>query len=133
MTKIKRPIGARHGFAIACATTLLLAAPGAWAHHAFNMYSNEKYVPLDGEVKSYVWKNPHTMIDFVALNKDGTQTSWSIECSSPNIIGRKGWGPDSIKEGDKLHVVLHPMKDGSQIGLMVAATLPNGQVLKDKD
>lgn len=133
MTKVKRALGARYGFAAAGAAALLLAAHDASAHHAFNMYSNDQYVPLDGTIKSYVWKNPHTMIDFVSQKKDGTAESWSVECSSPNIIGRKGWGPDSLKEGDKVHLVLHPMKDGQKIGLMVSVNLPNGQLLKDKD
>ncbi len=133
MTKTPRIPGARRGLAMAGACALLLVAQGASAHHAFNMYIYDKYVPLDGSVKSYVWKNPHTMLDIVVMTKDGAQEQWSVECSSPNIIGRKGWSADSIKQGDKLHIVVHPMKDGAKVALMVSATLPDGQILKDKD
>lgn len=108
------------------------AAGGAFAHHAFSMYDNSKYVPLTGTVKTYVWKNPHVMIDFVATGADGAPDAWSIECSSPNIIGRHGWSSTSLKPGDKVSLVVHPMKDGSHIALMVKVTTTGGEVLKDK-
>ncbi|HEX7819313.1 MAG TPA: DUF6152 family protein [Sphingobium sp.] len=102
------------------------------AHHAFNMYDNSVYTKLVGTVKSYTWRNPHVMIEFVAQTKSGPQ-DWTIECSSPNIIGRRGWTPTSIKVGDKLPFTVHPMKNGKMYALAVATTLPNGTVLKDKE
>lgn len=109
-----------------------MAAP-AFAHHAFNMYDNSKYTVLNGTVKTWTWKNPHAMIDFVVDKPGGGTEVWSVECSSPNIIGRKGWTMESIKVGDKLPITLHPMKDGSLYGLMVKTTTPRGETLKDKD
>ncbi len=120
--------------ALLAATVLTLAAAGsASAHHAFNMYDNAKYVTLNGTVKTWTWKNPHAMIDFVVDKPGGGTEQWSVECSSPNIIGRKGWSTESIKVGDKLPITLHPMKDGSLYGLMVKVTTPRGETLKDKD
>jgi hypothetical protein len=116
--------------ALAAAT---LAAGPALAHHAFNMYDNAKYTSLTGTVKTWTWKNPHAMIDFVVDKPGGGTELWSVECSSPNIIGRKGWSMDSIKVGDKMPIVVHQMKDGSLYALMVKATTPRGEVLKDKD
>ncbi|MBW8812570.1 MAG: hypothetical protein JF588_04025 [Caulobacterales bacterium] len=110
----------------------LALAGAASAHHAFNMYDNSKYTPLTGTVKSYSWKNPHVMIDFVAVDAGGQPEPWSVECSSPNIIGRHGWSSASLKAGDKVEMVVHPMKDGSHIALMVRVTTPAGAVLKDK-
>jgi len=113
-------------------STVALTGGQASAHHAFSMYDNSKYVPLTGTVKSYSWKNPHVMIDYVAIGAGGEPEAWSVECSSPNIIGRHGWGPSSLKPGDKVAIVVHPMKDGSRIALMVQVTTPAGAVLKDK-
>jgi len=110
-----------------------LAAAPAFAHHAFNMYDNAKYETINGTVKTWTWKNPHAMIDFAVANPDGKMVMWSVECSSPNIIGRKGWSEESIKVGDKMAITLHPMKDGSLYGLMVKVTTPRGETLKDKD
>ncbi len=106
-------------------------AGSADAHHSFAMYDSTKYTALQGVVKSYSWRNPHAMLEFVALTPAGEET-WSVELSAPNIIGRRGWSAKSLKAGDKIPLVLHPMKDGTKFGLMVSVTLPNGQVLKDK-
>ena len=117
---------------LALVAATAVAGP-ALAHHAFNMYDNAKYLPLTGTVKTWTWKNPHAMIDFVVDKPGGGTELWSVECSSPNIIGRKGWSMDSIKVGDKMPIVVHPMKDGSLYALMVKATTPRGETLKDKD
>lgn len=104
----------------------------ATAHHAFNMYDNSVYLKFNGTVKSYTWRNPHVMIEIVAQTPNGPK-DWTVECSSPNIIGRRGWSPTSIKPGDKIAFTLHPMKNGTPYALASTATLPNGTVLKDKD
>jgi hypothetical protein len=114
------------------ALAALSMAGAASAHHAFNMYDNSKYENLTGTVQNFSWKNPHAMIDFVADTPAGPKM-WSVELSAPNIIGRRGWSAKSLKAGDKIPLVVHPMKDGSAYGLLVSATLPNGQVLKDKN
>jgi hypothetical protein len=119
--------------ALSVAAASALAGAPALAHHAFNMYDNTKSETVTGTVKTWTWKNPHAMIDFVVANPDGKTVTWSVECSSPNIIGRKGWSEESIKVGDKMAITLHPMKDGSLYGLMVKATTPRGETLKDKD
>ena len=118
--------------AIVAAALSILVAGTADAHHAFSMYDNAKYVTLTGVVKTYAWKNPHVMIDYVATAANGDPDPWSVECSSPNIIGRHGWTSTSLKAGDKVTIVVHPMKDGSHIALMVKVTTPAGVELKDK-
>ncbi len=122
----------KHAILAASAMGLASVCLTASAHHAFNMYDNAKYVELDGTVQSYSWKNPHVMIEYVVKKPGGGSEVWSIECSSPNIIGRRGWSPTSIKVGDKIPFVVHPMKDGRPIALTVSATLADGTVLKDK-
>ncbi len=108
-------------------------AAGASAHHAFSMYDNTVYTKLTGTVKTYMWANPHTMIDFVVMGADGKMQPWTAECSPINMIGRRGWTADSLKPGDKVDFVLHPNRNGVQYGLLVSATKTDGTVLKDKD
>ena len=117
----------------ALAVLAVAAAAPASAHHAFNMYQNDRYVTLSGTVKTWTWKNPHAMIDFVTDAGGGKTDAWSVECSSPNIIGRRGWSMESLHVGDHLTLTLHPMKDGSKYGLMVSVITPKGETLKDKD
>ncbi len=109
------------------------AAAPAFAHHAFSMYDNTKYTKLTGTVKTYLWANPHTMIEFVVMGSDGKVEPWTAECSPINMIGRRGWTADSLKPGDKIDFVIHPNRNGVQYGLLVSATKTDGTVLKDKD
>jgi hypothetical protein len=112
---------------------LFAVAGSAFAHHAFSMYDNTKYTKLTGTVKTYLWANPHTMIDFVVVDAAGKMSPWTAECSPINMIGRRGWASDSLKPGDKVDFVIHPNRNGVQYGLLVSATKTDGTVLKDKD
>jgi len=107
-------------------------ANSASAHHAFNMYNNTQYTSLKGTVKTFTWQNPHAMMDIEAVMPNGQTEMWQVELSAPNIIGRRGWSKNSLKVGDVVPVVIHPMKDGTKYGLMVSVTLADGTVLKDK-
>ena len=118
-------------FAAPLLTALVVTASPAGAHHAFNMYDGT-FVNFTGTVTSWEWKNPHAMIEVTAKMPDGTNQVWTVECSAPNIIGRRGWDKDSVKVGDTLPMVIHPMKDGSKYGLVVKMTKKDGKVLNDK-
>ena len=63
----------------------------------------------------------------------GAQTVWNIECSTPNILVRKGWSINSFKPGDMIKVIGHPMHDGGQAALLMTVTTASGAALKDHD
>jgi hypothetical protein len=48
---------------------------------------------------------------------------------SPNFLGRRGWTKSSLKAGDKITMVIRPLRDGSKGGMFVRATLADGKVL----
>ena len=110
---------------------LSLAAP-AWAHHSAAMFDQGKTMTITGAVKDFKWLNPHASIEVVSM-EGGTQKVWAIECSTPNILVRRGWSIHSLKAGDMVTVQAHPMRDGGQAGLAMTVTTPSGAVLKDHD
>jgi uncharacterized protein DUF6152 len=113
------------------ATTLIasgaLAAP-ALAHHSFAMFDSSKTMTLVGTVKEFQWTNPHTWIQ-VNVPTNGKVVEWSIEGGSPNGLARRGWKSTIMKPGDKITVVIAPMKDGSNGGSLKTVTLPDGKTL----
>jgi len=116
------------------ALALLAGAAGsASAHHAFSMYDMTKFTKVSGTVKSYLWANPHTMVELEAAGADGKPVFWTAECSPTNMLRGKGWTGASLKPGDKVDFVLHPNRTGTTYGLLVTATKADGVVLKDKD
>jgi hypothetical protein len=106
---------------------LALAGP-AVAHHAFAMFDTNREVVLDGTVKEFQWTNPHTWVQLLVKDTAGKEVEWSIEGSSPNNLSRFGWTRNSIRSGDHVQAVIHPMKDGSIGGSLVKITV-NGQVV----
>ena len=63
-------------------------------------------------------------------NDKGAVETWGIEGMSPNYLGRRGWTKNSLKPGDKVSIVVRPMRDGSPGGMFVRATLADGRELR---
>jgi hypothetical protein len=112
-------------FAVAA---LALTLPTA-AHHSFAMFDSAKETTLEGTVKEFQWTNPHAWVQLLVPGSDGKQVEWSIECASPNALKRQGWRGTSIKPGDRITVIIHPLKSGEPGGSLVVLTLPDGTQL----
>ena len=123
MKTASKTISAAAGALLAGA--VLLGGGGAWAHHSFAMFDQNRQVSIAGTVKTFQWTNPHAFIELEAPD----HKVWSIELNSPNNLVRQGWKRTALKPGDKVTVVLNPLRDGQNGGLFNAVTLPSGQVL----
>jgi hypothetical protein len=104
---------------------------GAAAHHSFAMFDQSKALPLKGTVHDFQWTNPHAFIDVDVQNPQGSIELWKVELNSPNNLKRQGWKSSQMKPGDKVTVVIRPLRDGSKGGLFLSVTLPDGTVLGD--
>jgi hypothetical protein len=108
---------------------LLLVALPAAAHHSGAMFDDKQSVTLNGTVKAFQWTNPHCFIQILVPGKDGSMAEWSVELGAPFEVIRTGFKPKSLQPGDKITVVIHPMRDGSRAGLFVSAVTPDGKQL----
>ncbi len=97
---------------------LALAAAGApaLAHHSFAMFDREKATTITGTVKEFQWTNPHVWIQVMVPDAKGTDQEWGVECTSVNFMRRGGWEKESLKPGDKVKMIIFPLKDGSRGG-----------------
>jgi hypothetical protein len=119
------------GLAASAFGAALLAAAPALAHHSFAMFDRQKQITLKGTVKEFQWTNPHSFIQIEAPDEKGVVNSYSIEMNSPNNLTRQGWKSTVLKPGDKVTLVMNPLRDGSRGGLFVSVMLPDGKVLGD--
>jgi hypothetical protein len=110
----------------AIAIAALLTASSALAHHSFAMFDQSKAVTVQGIVKEFRWTNPHVFIQLLIKNDAGGEDEWSIEMTSPEHLSRVGWKPVTVKPGDKITLVIHPMRDGSMGGQYVSGSGPDG-------
>ena len=108
------------------ATVAMLTAGSALAHHSFAMFDQSKAVTIEGTVKEFQWTNPHVFIQLLVKSDSGADVEWSIEMTSPEHLARVGWRPGTVKAGDKVSLVVHPMRDGSAGAQYISGTGPAG-------
>jgi hypothetical protein len=107
---------------------LAAASAPADAHHAFVMFDINHEVTLEGTVKAFQWTNPHAWVELIVKDGAGKDVEWSIEGSSPTTLARFGWTRTSIKAGDRIQAVIHPLKNGAVGGSLIKITV-NGHVV----
>jgi hypothetical protein len=108
----------------------MLLASSASAHHSHAMFDSGKQVTLVGTVKEFQWNNPHCWIQLLVAdpnNADAAPVEWSVEMGAPIQLIRHGWKPSSLKPGDKITLVINPLRDGRPGGEIVSATGPDGK------
>ena len=113
---------------------IIAAATPTLAHHSFALFDMDKNVSMLGWVVEYRWSNPHV---HVVLKVDpGADVSselvgtWDLEAAgSTNIMTRQGWTRVTLKTGDRITAVVHPMKDGAKGGSLFFIILPDGNRL----
>ncbi len=108
--------------------TLLLGASPALAHHSFAMFDSTKERTIQGVVTLFQWTNPHIWVELTVTEK-GKPVTYAIEGSSPNTLSRRGWTRASFKPGDRITLVMNPLKNGEPGGAFVRATKADGSVI----
>ena len=117
--------------ALIAAAAALAVGSSALAHHSFAMFDQSKQVSLKGTVKDFQWTNPHAWIEVAVPNAQGGADVWGVELNSPNNLIRQGWKRTAMKPGDKVTVLINPLKDGTKGGLFNAVILADGSTLGD--
>ena len=120
---MNRSILACVSFAIAALTVALSA------HHSPVMFDRGVRKTLVGTVVEFAWMNPHASIQLDVANDAGGTDRWGVELGSPNSMVRNGWRSSLLKPGDKVTVVVNPLKSGEFGGIFVSITLADGRTL----
>ncbi len=100
-----------------CAGALtVMGAAVVHAHHSHAMYDDTKDVAITGTVKSFRFVNPHVYLFLDVPKADGSVSTYSIEASYTENMQRDGIGPKTFKPGDRVTVVVHPLRSGAAGG-----------------
>jgi Family of unknown function (DUF6152) len=119
----------RNGILTIAATAAVIAGGAVSAHHSTAMFDMQKSVTLDGTIKEFQWTNPHTWIVFEVPNGSGGTDEYGIEGMSPNYLARTGWDKHTLSSGDKVQLVIHPLRDGRKGGFDVSVKKPDGTLM----
>jgi hypothetical protein len=106
-----------------------MTAVSLGAHHSPVMFDRSITKTLVGTVVEFAWTNPHASIQLDVPTEKGGVDRWGVELGSPQSMARTGWRSSIIKPGDKVTVVVNPLKSGEFGGIFVSMTLPDGRKL----
>ena len=100
---------------------VLAAAERVLAHHSFSAtYDSSKKVEIQGSVKEFVWRNPHSFMRLDVMDKDGTVKTWTLEWGSTNDLTQAKITRTTLKPGDQLVVTGEAPRDESSLRLLIS-------------
>jgi hypothetical protein len=100
----------------------LPAADHLFAHHSFSAtYDSTQKVEIEGVVKEFVWRNPHSFMRLDVTDKDGSIKTWALEWGSTNDLTQAKITRTTLKPGDKLKVTGEPARDASSLRLLISS------------
>ena len=100
---------------------LLAGADRVLAHHSFSAtYDSSQKVEIEGSVKEFVWRNPHSFMRLDVADKDGTIKTWTLEWGSTNDLTQAKITRTTLKPGDKLVVTGEAPRDQSSLRLLIS-------------
>jgi Family of unknown function (DUF6152) len=119
----------KHTLSSFAALALVAFSTPAWVHHSGAMFDPNKEATIVGAIKEFNWTNPHSSFKVDVTNATGQVETWAIEMNSPQNLVRQGWKRTTLKVGDKVTVVVRPLRDGKPGGSYMSITLADGKVL----
>jgi hypothetical protein len=108
---------------------LLAVAGSSAAHHGTSLYDMNTEISLTGTVKEWTFGNPHTWLWLYVTPPKGNIEEWSIESAPPNYLSRQGWSASTLKAGEKITILVSPLKREPRHGILLEVKRSNGETL----
>lgn len=81
----------------------------AFAHHSStSVYIQGKPMKIQGTLKEFIWRNPHSFIKVEAPDEKGEMQTWVIEGAAPTQLSESGMTKSTLRPGDKLVITGKP-------------------------
>ena len=91
------------------AVEVLVGAGTAAGHHSYAAtYFADRTVSIEGEVTVFMYRNPHTILQVLTKDDDGTSHRWACEWAGTLKLGTYGVNSLTLKPGDKVIVTGYP-------------------------
>ena len=96
-------------------------------HHSFGAtYEVSKQTKVEGQIVSFVYRNPHSFVHVEAPDAQGAMQRWAVEWSGTSQLANAGVQRDTLKVGDKVVIVARPSRVPNEYRLlMVNLTRPS--------
>jgi len=90
-------------------TVLALGGRVTFAHHSASAtYVHGKIVKLEGTLKEFIWRNPHSFMKVQAPDEKGEMQIWVIEGAAAAQLAEQGVTTNTLRPGDHVIVTGQP-------------------------
>jgi hypothetical protein len=97
------------------AAALLGGASGrVWTHHSFTAaYDPTRRVQVEGVVKEFVWRNPHSFVRIDVTTAEGQTETWNLEWGSITQLSAAKYPVTrtTLRAGDRIVAGGEPSRD----------------------
>jgi hypothetical protein len=100
------------------------------AHHSFAMFDSSQFMLVEGTVKRWNFNSPHSWLYIEALNADGELVEWGFEAGSPINAMRNGVTGNTFRRGEKIKVVMNPIRTGGPSGAICFAQKEDNSIVR---
>ena len=118
---------------VAAAAFAFVAGMPALAHHSFASYDVSQQKLVEGTVTQWNYNNPHSWLMIEAPDANGEMKTWSFEGAAIVHAARQGVNGTTYKKGEKIRVVMHPMRDGRNAGALCFVMKEDGAFTRPND
>ena len=85
---------------------------GGAGHHAIGeIYDEERTIVLAGEVQSFLFGNPHSLLHVRVTDDGGRVRIWAVEWRAADRLSRAGLTGQALAPGDAVTLCGHPGRD----------------------
>ncbi|HXD21194.1 MAG TPA: DUF6152 family protein [Vicinamibacterales bacterium] len=100
------------GLLVCAASALMVVALAdgrAFAHHsATATYVHGQVVKVEGTLKEFIWRNPHSFMRIEATDAKGEKQVWVVEGAAPQQLTEGGLTASTLRAGDRVIVTGYP-------------------------
>lgn len=105
----------------------------AAAHHSFAMFDLTEHMLVEGRVTGWAYNNPHSWLYIQAPDKNGDVKTWSFEGAAPVHATRQGVTGNTFRKGERVRVVMSPLRDGRPAGAMCFVVKEDNSIARPND
>jgi Family of unknown function (DUF6152) len=90
------------------------AAAQLFAHHSFTAaYDSSKRIEIQGTVKEFVWRNPHSFVRIDVASGSGAPETWNLEWGSISQLSAAKYPVTrtTLRAGDRIVASGEPSRD----------------------
>src|SRR5436853_303241 len=94
---------------LSAVTLLTLGGGQIFAHHSASAtYVQGKSVKIEGTLKEFIWRNPHSFMKVQAPDEKGEMQMWVIEGAAAAVFAEQGVTTNTLRPGDHVIVTGYP-------------------------